>query len=687
MNHIKTILLFLSISCWSALYAQTPSFEWAKSMGGTTNDQGRSIAMDEQGNVYTAGDFRNTVDFDPGSGTFNLISNGAQDIFVQKLDTLGSLVWARSIGGTGGDQGNSMTIDTSGNVYVTGQFQGTVDFDPGAGTTTLTSSGSTDVFVLKLDSSGNLIWAKSFGGTGTEVGNYISTDILGNVYTTGYFEGSVDFNPGPSSTFLTSNGVYDIFVHKLNPNGNFLWAKGMGGSTYDYGRSIITNNSGDVYITGDFSGTADFYSGTGSVNLNSSGGQDIFVQKLSSSGSFIWVKNMGGVSSDYGQAITVDTIGNIYTTGYFSGTADFDPGAGTTNLTSNGSTDIFVHKLNASGDLVWAKNMGGTGSEGGNHIATDASAYVYITGWFEATADFDPGAGTTNLTSNGSHDIFVQKLNSSGNIVWAINMGGTDSDIGYGIITDNTGNVHTVGTFKATVDFDPDPGTTNLTSNGNLDIFVQKLSQCLSSASSDVVSACDSYTWIDGITYNASNSTATHTLTNVAGCDSVVILNLTINSVSDISTTLTGLTITANNTNATYQWLDCDNNYFTIQGETGQNYIATVNGNYAVQLTENSCVDTSTCITINTVGIFENSFKKELTLYPNPTSGLFYIDFNTPQETIKLKITDVSGKLILDKTYKQIKVIEYELIQPNGIYFIELSDLKDQRSVTRLIKQ
>jgi len=201
--------------------------------------------------------------------------------------------------------------------------------------------------------------------------------------------------------------------------------------------------------------------------------------KLNSAGNFVWVKATGGTNTDkdYGHGIAVDGAGNVYTTGYFAGTADFDPGPGTFNLTSAGIDDIFVSKLDSAGNFIWAKAMGGTSVGEGYGIAVDGAGNVYGTGIFAGTVDFDPGPGSFNLTSVlGNYDIFVSKLNTAGDLVWAKAMGGTDADYGEGIAVDGAGNVYTTGGFYDTVDFDPGPGTFNLTSAGYEDVFVSKLS-------------------------------------------------------------------------------------------------------------------------------------------------------------------------------------------------------------------
>jgi uncharacterized protein (TIGR02145 family) len=524
----KTILLILAIIA-IAQGAKAQTFEWAKQMGGANSEYGESIVVDASGNVYTTGYFEGTADFDPGPGTFNLTSAGLSDVFISKLDASGNFVWAKQLGGSSNARGYSIAVDASGNVYTTGSFSGTADFDPGQGTFNLTSAGLSDVFISKLDASGSFVWAKQLGGSYNDVGNSIAVDAFGNVYTTGSFWETANFDPGPGTFNLTSSGGIDIFISKLDASGNFVWAKQLGGFSYDDGRSIAVDASGNVYTTGYFEGTADFDPGPGTFNLTSTGDSDIFISKLDASGNFVWAKQLGGTSGDYGYSIAVDASGNVYTTGSFYETADFDQGPGTFNLTSSGGIDIFISKLDASGNFVWAKQLGGTSGDFGYSIAVDASGNVYTTGDFEGTADFDPGQGTFNLTSVGNVDIFISKLDASGNFVWAKQLGGTANDYGLSITVDASGNVYTTGSFQGTADFDPGPDTFNLISHGGDDIFVHKLSQCATTYGTDTQTACDSYLWIDGNTYTTSNNTATYTLTNAAGCDSVVTLNLTIN--------------------------------------------------------------------------------------------------------------------------------------------------------------
>lgn len=248
------------------------------------------------------------------------------------------------------------------------------------------------------------------GGKSDELGQSITTDLYGNIYTTGFFQRTVDFDPGVGITNLTAVDQFDIFIQKLDTDGNFLWAKQTGGNFADRGNSITTDVNGNVYITGYFQDVVDFDPGDGTTNLTSFGTYDSFVQKLDTNGNFLWVKQIGGTGEDFGSSITTDAAENIYTMGYFQRTVDFNPGAGTANLTSAGSFDIFIQKIDANGNFLWVKQMGGTGEDFGRSITVDADMNIYCTGAFNDTVDFDPGVGITDLTAIWLSDIFVQKL-------------------------------------------------------------------------------------------------------------------------------------------------------------------------------------------------------------------------------------------------------------------------------------
>ena len=383
------------------------------------------------------------------------------------------LVWARGHIGTQDTFSEDVATDVVGNVYTTGSFDQTTDFDPGTGVLNLTSAGNSDIYVSKLTANGDLAWAFSMGSITSDAGTGIATDAAGNVYVSGSFSGTVDFDPGPGTTTLAGGGR---FLCKFDTNGNLISAFGFPG-TLSIDFSMAVDAADNLYITGGFSGTADFDPGVGTFTMTSAGSTDIFVLKLSPSGIFIWAKRMGSTLIDNANALALDATGSAHITGSFNGTVDFDPGAGTANLTSAGATDAFILKLDNAGNYLWARRVGGTSAlDTGNGIALDGNNNVLITGRFDGTVDFDPGAAVDNLTSFGGGDAFVLKLNSAGNFVWAKNMGGTFGDAGIDIVCDAFDNVYTTGDLRSnTADFDPGPGTFNLSPTGSWEVYLSGL--------------------------------------------------------------------------------------------------------------------------------------------------------------------------------------------------------------------
>jgi len=495
-------------------------YQWAKRMGGTLDDRGYSIALSNSGNIYITGAFQDTADFDPSAGTQNLTSFGGSDVFFAKYDSDGNYIWAKSIGGSSTDRAFCIALSNSGNVFIAGMFSGTVDFDPDTGTLNLTSVGAGDMFFAKYDNSGGFLWAKSVGGT---LGDYvysITVDSSENVYITGEFAATVDFDPDTGTQNLTSaGGGSDGFFAKYDTYGSYLWANSLGSTLSDRSWDIALDDSSNVYITGYFHNTVDFDPGPGAQNLISAGGSDIFFAKYDTYGIYLWANNVGSTSDEYSWSIAVDNIGSVYLAGYFEGTADFDPDTGTYNLTSVGSFDVFFAKYNNSGNYLWAKNVGGTSFDAGTCIALDDSGYIYLTGNFQGTADFDPDGGTQNLTSAGSYDIFFAVYDNNGTYLWAKKVGGTSNDIGSSIAVDNIENVYVTGRFLGNAYFEPD----SLSSTGSYDIYFAKYSpNCISYSNNDpLVAFCNGDSAFIYGKYETAAGIYYDSLTTVYGCDSI----------------------------------------------------------------------------------------------------------------------------------------------------------------------
>ena len=313
-----------------AKYNSSGALQWVQSAGGTLSDAGNAITADGSGNVYVTGYYQETATF----GTTTKTSAGSTDIFVAKYNSSGALQWVQSAGGTFSDQGNGIAVDGSGNVYVTGKYEATATF----GTTSKTSAGGYDIFVAKYNSVGVIWdWVQSAGGTTDDVGKGIAVDGSGNVYVTGWYFGTATFGTTTNGTTTkTSAGLFDIFVAKYNSNGASYWVQSAGGIFNDVGYGIAVDVSGNVYVTGEYAGTATF----GTTTKTSAGSIDIFVAKYNSSG-LQWVQSAGGTFSDQGNGIAVDGSGNVYVTGKYEATATF----GNNSLSSAGRWDMVLMRI------------------------------------------------------------------------------------------------------------------------------------------------------------------------------------------------------------------------------------------------------------------------------------------------------------------------------------------------------
>ncbi len=432
---------------------------WVRHPAVNNGDEGRDIAL-QGNNLIVCGYFTGIdADFDPGPGT-DLLSTSDEDALLWKLTTDGEHQWAIQMGVYARFNSWDMSCrgiarDAAGNVYVTGTFGGYfVDFDPGPGEAFLNALSQKEIFIAKYDAAGKYLWAKSIGGSFRQGGTDIALDAVGNIYMTAYIESNspVDFDPGPGVALLTPSefAFQSSAIAKYTPDGNYLWAKLIDNS---FPEGIVLDGNGKPYITGHFYGTdVDFDPGPGTALLSSPGSfvYNVFIAGFNADGTFNWAKGIGGSQDDYATDIATGADGSIYITGYFnSSDADFDPGAGTATLATVGQNDFFVAKYNNTGAYQWAYSGGGAEDDAANGVTLDADGNVYVTGEFRgANIDFDPGAGTTLLSSAGNSDLFVTKFTAAGGLLWALRQGGADhDDKGLAIATDGVGKVYITGDF------------------------------------------------------------------------------------------------------------------------------------------------------------------------------------------------------------------------------------------------
>ena len=397
-----------------AKYNRTGKLEWVRQAGGSADDFARAVAIDAEGNCYLTGSFQSpTVDF----GGEIVKRNSDTEIFVAKFDGNGKVLWVRQAGGTGGGSGNGITIAADGYVYVCGYFSGDTTF----GDLTLKNAGFSDMFVARYDPNGELDWVRQIGGTGDDVAVAIAVDAQGNAYITGGFEDEVRFS---RTVTLSSAGLVDSFVAKLDNTGRTVWAQRAGGPNTDIGYGIALDPQGNILVSGGFNGTESYSSemrlhaafrsrkGThiGSFNgkgLKSEGGSDVFVSKYDQRSRLTWVRTFGGNKigcPEAGYSIAVDASGHAHVTGTFAGKVQF----GNNTLFSMGIGDIFAAELDREGRVLWARQAGAQFSEpmAGHGIAVDRGGNSYIIGYFRGNMTF----GDHVMKSLGETDIFIAKI-------------------------------------------------------------------------------------------------------------------------------------------------------------------------------------------------------------------------------------------------------------------------------------
>ncbi len=377
----------------------------------------------------------------------------------------GQVQWSERFGGSGSDAGTAVTVDDSGNILIAGSLTGTVDFGGGP----VSGTGSSG-FIAKYSSSRAYRWAKRFNGSqGSSNILGIATDSSGNVYVTGSFINQVDFGGGFRTSFASPRlSNYDVFIASYTANGVYRWDRTFGSGYGDSGFAIATTSNGDVIVTGQ-SADADPSGGVPTsgpgCTYQTSSGSDMFLARYSgATGNCQWAKFIGGAGPDAGLGVAVASNGDVVVTGYFSGSANF----GGVQLTSLGLSDIFLARYSGQGSPLWAKRFGSTGDDKANALSLDDSGNIAIGGYFSGTVDFGSGP----ITSQGSFDSFAAKFTPSGAVIWAKDLGGTDTDEVFGVANDASGNVVVVGTFKGSINLDAGA----VSSNGYWDGFVAKYS-------------------------------------------------------------------------------------------------------------------------------------------------------------------------------------------------------------------
>jgi Secretion system C-terminal sorting domain len=695
----KLILLLTFTTSFLLVNAQVPVYRWAGKVAGAGSEYADIVKTDAAGNIYIGGRFDGTCDFDPSTGVSNKTSAGSTDGFVAKYTALGALVWVIPIGSTGADRLFWIDVDAAGNVYATGNYNLTVDVDPGPGTFSLTSLGAVDVFIVKYNTNGNLVWANTIGDINSEVAESIVLDGTGNLYVGGQFSSpTLDLDAGVN-TFSVTNGstnvTLDPFLVKYDTSGSFVWGFNLQGTSSDYLKSITIDANNNVVIGGYFFTTMTV-DPIGGSNITSIGSSDCYLARYTSAGIYDWSERFGGSLADNVFSVAAAN-NNIYATGTFNSIVDFDPGLDTFNIQSKGSSDAFIVSFTTAGSFNWARSIGGTGLDNSNYIVATTAGDIYVTGSFIDSANFNSSANLY-LKAYGGRDGFIAKYDNSGIYKWALKAGGVGTDYIRTIDFDpNDGEIICNG-YWTVGSLSPDPNNIGFTipNSGLYDTFIAKYGECefpVVTTQPTITGACvggnaqfniaatgigltlkwqegtnGGINWndiTDGGAYSGS-TTSTLTLSGVGAPFNNLFYRCIVSSACGLGTTSgvgilfvgtvdTSLTVNshimvATQTSATYQWLDCNNNFAPIPGATAKQFIPTVPGTYALSVTKNGCNDTSACYTILTIGLNDLVANEDILIFPVPASEEINIEL-AADGNYTASIFDLTGRNLLSDNY------------------------------------
>jgi len=639
-----------------AKYNAAGGLIWVSAFGGTADDTGIDLVVDTlNNNCYVTGQFGASVFFNPPS-SLQLTSQGQSDIFTLKLDVNGATVWCSQSGWTGIDIAGGITLNSLGDVFITGSIKAII------------APADYLIFIEKMNSltgvSMNALSAPTNVNSYQSRGMDIASDNTGNVYVTGYFSNSMTL----SSQTVTVNGVYDAFIAKFNSSVVCQWIKSIGGNLDDRGKSITVTNSGHVISAGYFisSNAVDFNpNSNGTDYMSSNGNADAYISILDSNGGYIDAFSFGSLMGE--EIMSVQELGGyVYVSGKTTSSStniDFDATAGVYNLNN---ISAFVAKYEYNGALKWVKPLTTTAQIypdiDANSLSVLANGEIYIGGQFYHQVDFGGGlsghllnAGNTSATP----DIFIWKLEPCVfNTLSIINQIACDS-----FVYNNTNyNVSDVYIF-------------NYTNIYGCDSII-RLNLTVNNSSSNTVnlSSCTPIT-VNTLTYT-STGLYTQLLTNSIGCDSVLTIDVYIIPPPNTSTIINGNYIISLASDAfiTYKWIDCNNGNAIIAGATSQSYQPVISGSYAVIVTNTLCgvSDTSLCVNHTITSVYENLEMNNINVYPNPANTIVTVSNTKAGST--LSIVDVTGKVVFQTqiTNSTTELNVSELV--SGIYFIQLTE-------------
>lgn len=682
-----------------------PSIEWSSYFGGVEYDETRTIKPGRDGYLYIAGSTNSTTNIATIGSYQTTFSGGSwvygSDAFLSKFNADGTCIWTTYYGGAGEDIGSGIAIDTAGSLYIAGRTNSATGIASTGSyqTTKAGSASSNDAYLVKFDTSGQRLWGTYYGGTGHEgnQGMAVASDNFGHIYLTGNTQSLAGIATAGAFQFARPGG-HDAFLAKFSTSGSLIWGTYYGGSATDVGRFVCTDSLGNIYLAGNTFSTS-LMATAATYQTLQAGNNDAFIAKFDASGQRTWGTYFGGELDDQATGIALDSLLNIYVSGFTTSTTGIASTGAMQTVYGGGQGDGFIAKFNNLGQTGWSTYYGGLYNDACNGILIGSDGNVYVAGGTYSSSGIATANGL-NVTLNGLSDALVAGFSSTGTQLWGSYFGGTDLDEAFSVTENTNGILYIAGATSSTLQL-ATPGSHQSTFGGNYDGMLIKINTCdLPSAPAALtgeisvcegssntyhvspVSSADSYVWIlpsgwsgssnvDSIVATVNNQSGAIRVaaTNECGTGDTIELNIAVNPLPSPQINRNGNILNTTQAFSSYQW---KRNGQPIATATNATYLVTENGDYTVTVTgANGCSGTSDTLSIGDITSIENVFKQlGIEVYPNPFLGSFHVNLTIDAN---IQVYTLAGQLVHERSCKKDDVIIDAQHFAGGTYLLKIS--------------